>query len=71
VLNLIRVQRSKKEANDRIIQRFSNKVKASRMVQVVKTKRYHAKKKTKRQVRQAAIMREYYRGIREKMKYYS
>lgn len=68
---MIKIRRNSKESNDRIIQRFSNKVKASRLVPTVKERRYFERPKTKRKVREAAIMRDYYRNLREKMKYYS
>lgn len=68
---MIKVFKNMKEGNDRIIQRFSSKVKASRIVPIVKEKRYRVKPKTKRQVKAAALKRTYYRNLREKMKYYS
>lgn len=67
---LLRVTKNTKESNDRIIQRFSNRVKASRLVQEVKEKRYYTKKPTRLKRKASALMREHYRSLREKRKLY-
>lgn len=64
------VIRNPKESTDRVIARFNKKVQSSRKLLQVKEGRYLTKPKTKRQVRAAAIMREYYRAKREKMKHF-
>jgi ribosomal protein S21 len=66
----ITVYRNPKESLDRMISRFNKKVQASRVILQVKNRRYWKRPATKRQVRQAAIMRWYYRNLREKMQYY-
>jgi len=53
-----------------LIQRFNKKIQQSRMVQMVRDKRYYARKKNKRKIRKAALMREYYRRLKEQMKFY-
>lgn len=64
------VIRNPKESTDRVIARFNKKVQNSRKLLQVKEGRYLTKPKTKRQVRAAAIMREFYRTKREKMKHF-
>ena len=64
------VYKNQKESLDRLISRFNKKVQAGRILLEVRNRRYHKKPLTKRKQRQAAIMREYYRGRREKMQYY-
>lgn len=66
----IRVIRNPKESVDRVISRFNKKVQSSRVLLMVKEKRYHKRKPTKRYMRMAAIMRDFHRSRREKMKYY-
>ena len=66
----ITVIRNPKESVDRVISRFNKKVQASRILLLVKERRYHKRKPTKRYTRKAAIMRDFHRGRREKMKYY-
>ncbi len=68
---MISVRRNDKESGDRLIQRFSNKVKSSRMILLVKSKKYFKKDTSKRRQRSAALMREFYRAKREKQKYYN
>lgn len=65
----VSVVRNPKESTDRVIARFNKKVQSSRKLLKVKEERYFTKKKTKRQVRAAAVMREFYRAKREKMKH--
>ena len=62
----VTVWRKEKESNERLIARFNKKVQASRKILKVRTGRYHKKDDTKRQIRQSAIMREYYREKKEK-----
>lgn len=64
------VYKNQKESLDRLISRFNKKVQAGRILLEVRNRRYHKKPLTKRKVRQAAVMREFYRGRREKMQYY-
>jgi len=64
------VYRNPKESLDRLISRFNKKVQASRVILEVRNRRYWKKAATRRQVRQAAIMRTHYRAMREKMQYY-
>jgi hypothetical protein len=64
------VIRNPKESTDRVIARFNKKVQSSRKLLRVKEGKYRVKDKTRRQVRAAAVMREYYRAKREKMKHF-
>jgi hypothetical protein len=64
------VVRKEKESNERLISRFNKKVQGSRKILKVKSARYNKKSDTKRQQRAAAIMREKYRTIREKNRFY-
>jgi ribosomal protein S21 len=67
---MLRVYRNQKESPERLISRFNKKVQASRVLLEVRTRRYHKKKPGKRYLRQAAVMRTYYRNLRQKMQYY-
>ncbi|MCA9374086.1 MAG: 30S ribosomal protein S21 [Candidatus Gracilibacteria bacterium] len=66
----VHVTKNSKESVDRLISRFNKKVQGSRVLLEVKGRRYHKKAKTKRLVRQAAVMRDHYRDKRNKMQYY-
>lgn len=66
----IRVYRNPKESLDRMLSRFNKKVQASRVILEVKNRRYWKKAESKRHKRAAAIMRDYYRNLRNKMQYY-
>jgi len=68
---MINVTRSnEKESVERLINRFNKRVQKSRMLPFLKENRYHKKDDTKRQVRKAAVMREYYRAERNRRKFY-
>ncbi len=64
------VKKNKGESNERLISRFNKKVQGSRKILKVRSERYHKKDATRRQQRGAAIMREHYRAIREKNRFY-
>ena len=65
----VKVHRNPKESTDRLIARFNKAVQKSRKLLYWKEHRYHSKPKTKRQVRQVAVVRERYRKEKEKQKY--
>jgi len=58
------------ESVDRLINRFKRQVQQSRLLLKIKNKKFHQSKKKKRQVKAAAVMREYYRSEKRKMAYY-
>ncbi len=64
------VFKNQKESNERLISRFNKKVQGSRKILKVRTDRYHSKDDTKRYERASAIMREHYRSLREKNRFY-
>jgi len=66
----VTIWKNEKESNERCITRFNKKVQASRKLLLLRGKRYHSQKKTRRQVRAGAIMRTYYRGLKEKNRFY-
>ncbi len=66
----LKVYRNPKESVERMISRFNKKVQASRVLLEVKNRRYWKRAPTKRYMRQAAIMRWYYRDLREKQKFH-
>ncbi|MFC1615629.1 hypothetical protein ACFL21_00675 [Patescibacteria group bacterium] len=66
----VTVWKNDKESNERCITRFNKKVQASRILQLLRGKRFHARSKTRRQVREGAVKREHYRKIKEKTKFY-
>lgn len=54
------------ENNDHLIQRFKKLVRGARYIVELKKHKRFEKPKTRRQVRDAAIMREFYRAKRRK-----
>lgn len=62
--------RKANESQDRLINRFKRQVQQSRLLAKVKSARFQGRKKTKRQVKTAAIMREFYRTQRRKKAFY-
>ncbi len=58
------------ESNERLMSRFKKVVQRSRIMNQ-KRNRYFATKKTKKQIREAAVSRSSYRKKRERAKYYS
>ncbi len=66
----IRVLRNPKESVDRLISRFHKKVQSSRVILLLKERRYLKKKPSSRHARMAAIMRDHYRSQKQKQKYY-
>ncbi|MBD3360798.1 hypothetical protein GF366_03285 [Candidatus Peregrinibacteria bacterium] len=66
----ITVVKNDKESNERLISRFNKKVQASRKILRVRAERYHTPSKTKRLLRQAAIMREKYRAKNARSRFY-
>ena len=67
---LVSVQKDSKESNERCITRFNKLVQASRKLLVLRSRRYHGRKPAKWKVRKAAIMREHYRGLKNKTRFY-
>ena len=66
----ITLYRNPKESPERFISRFNKKVQASRVLLLVRERRYFKHKPSKRYMRAAAIMRDFHRGQREKQKYH-
>ncbi len=66
----VTIWKNDKESNERAIARFNKKVQGSRKVLKVRKERYHKKDLTKVQTRASAIMREHYRSIKEKNRFY-
>jgi hypothetical protein len=64
------VVKKEKESNERLISRFNKRVQGSRKILKVKSERYNKRPETKRHKRASAIMREKYRTIREKNRFY-
>ncbi|MFA5842481.1 MAG: hypothetical protein WC882_02315 [Candidatus Gracilibacteria bacterium] len=67
---MISVWKNTKESFDRFLSRFDHAVQRSRVVRVLRERRYRKKPLTRRLQRQAALKREFYRAKREKMKFY-
>ncbi len=66
----VQIVKNDKESNERCISRFNKKVQASRKLFEIKKARYHSKKSTKTQIRSGAVMRDKYRAVKEKNKFY-
>lgn len=67
---IVKIWKGDKDSNERCITKFNKKVQASRKTPKVRAGRYNKKAPTKRQIRAAAIMREHYRALRDKNKFY-
>lgn len=67
----VTIFKSEKESNERCITRFTKVVQGSRKIKDIREGRYRGRKVTKRQVRKAAVMREHYRALRAKNKFYA
>lgn len=66
----ITVVKDEKESNERCIARFNKVIQASRKLVPVREERYHSRKLTRTKVRARAIIRDKFRGLREKSKFY-
>jgi hypothetical protein len=66
----VHVKRDPKESFERMLSRFKKLLQRSHKLQHAKEKMKFTKKPTKRYIRQAAIMREYYRAERAKKMFY-
>lgn len=66
---MIYLKKNPKESNEKLIARFQKKVQGSRIILLKKARMYFKKPIKKRGIRKRAIMREHYRGLREKQKY--
>ncbi len=60
-----------KESSEKRVSRFKQWYNRSRVGNIVKSRRYRKKKLSKRQEREAAVMRDYYRAKRERNRFYS
>lgn len=54
------------ESIDRFIKRFSGHIKSTGLTKKARIARYFAQKPTKKKVRESAVKREHYRGIKKK-----
>ena len=66
----ITLHRNSKESAERFISRFNKKVQASRVLLLLRERRYYKRKPNKRYMRAAAIMRDFHRLQREKQRYH-
>lgn len=61
----VEVKRKQNESVEGLLRRFSQRVLQSRVIFRAKATQYHAKPKTKRQIREAALRRQFIRSKRE------
>ena len=66
----VHVKRDPKESFERMLSRFKKLLQRSHKVVIAKEQSRHTKKPTKRYLRQAAMMREYYRAEKRKRQFY-
>ncbi len=66
----VKVAKRRDESNEKLIKRFKRQTQGARVMQKVRSERYHSGDKTKRRVREEALSREHYRELREKEKFY-
>ncbi|MBT6068750.1 hypothetical protein HOG48_03270 [Candidatus Peregrinibacteria bacterium] len=59
------------QSDDKLVNEFNKRVQKARTIPRVRSSRYHKKLKTKRQVRQGAVMREKYRAENARKKFYN
>lgn len=67
---MIRVWKNSKESFERFFSRFDQSVQRARIVRLLRERRYHERKPTKRLIREAALKRDEYRTERERQKFY-
>lgn len=67
---MITIWKHPKESFERFMSRFDGAVQRSRVVRVLRERRYRKKDPTNRVRRQAALKRSEYRTQREKMRFY-
>lgn len=63
--------KKKNESNERLISRFKKVVQRSRVIMSTKRGKFHTNPLTKKQIREAAVKRDFYRKQREKKRFYS
>jgi len=66
----VMVMRNAKESSDRLVARFNKRVQAARILPAAKERRYWKRPFRKTEIRARAIMRDYFRSLKEKMRYY-
>lgn len=66
---MIHLKKQPKESNEKLISRFQKKVQGSRVILMAKERMHFKKPIKKGGIRKRAIMREYYRSLKEKQKY--
>lgn len=66
----VHVKRDPKESFERMLSRFKKLLQRSHKLQLFRDKQNFRKDKTKKRVREEAIMRDYYRDKRKKAKFY-
>ncbi len=59
------------QSDDKLVNEFNKRVQKARTIPRVRSSRYHAKAKTKRQIRQGAVVREKYRAENARKRFYS
>lgn len=66
----VTIWKNDKESSERAITRFNKKVQGSRKLLKIKNDRYFSKKLTRRKARIVAVLREHYRALNAKNKFY-
>ncbi|MDP4008622.1 MAG: hypothetical protein Q8P68_05530 [Candidatus Peregrinibacteria bacterium] len=59
------------QSDDKLVNEFNKRVQKARTIPRVRSTRYHQKDKSKRQVREGAVIRENYRAEAARKKFYS
>ncbi len=57
------------EAQEKLLKRFSNRIKSRRLIHTFRKLRYFSQKPTKRKIRQSAVKREEYRAEAKKKEF--
>ncbi|MCF7812384.1 hypothetical protein K9M59_02195 [Candidatus Gracilibacteria bacterium] len=68
---MIRVTRREGESGERLLKRFSSHIKSRRMMQKFRALRYFSQKPRKKNVREAAIVREKHRAEAKRKQFIS
>jgi ribosomal protein S21 len=66
----VHVKRDPRESFERMLSRFKKLLQRSHKLQLHREKNNFRKDKTKKRIREEAIMRDYYRAKRRKAKFY-
>lgn len=66
---MLKVVKDDRVSSDRLLKKFSNRIKSRKLIQAFRVLRYFSPKPTKRKIRAAAVSRERYRAEARKKEF--